>query len=183
MHKSTVSRALAIGVFLCAMQSLVHAQDVKQGTKEETKTSGPRAITAYRLDISINELEDGKKVNARHYSINTTSDASTGPQILQIGTRVPVQSEEGKFTYLDVGTRITARIASWVTPMTVNVSADISSFATPDEATKGGHPLLRQVRIEGTVPISMEKPTVVGTADDPGSKREFQLEVTVVKLP
>jgi hypothetical protein len=181
MHKSTISFVLAAVVFLCAMHPAVRAQDVKQETKEESKSSAQRPITAYRLDISINELEDGKKVNARHYSINTTSDSS--PQALQIGTRVPVQTEPGKFTYLDIGTRIVVRIAPWVTPMTVNVSANISSFATPDEATKlPGNPLLRQVQIEGTVPIIMDKPTVVGTADDPASKRQFQLEVTTTKL-
>ena len=88
-----------------------------------------------------------------------------------------MQSEEGKFTYLDIGTRIVARIASYVTPMTLNVSADISSLATPDESTHGGHPLLRQVRIEGTVPMVSDKPMIVGSVDDPNSKRQFQLEV------
>ena len=181
MFKRTAFFALAITMLLCA--PLTRAQDAKSDTKPEAReaaTPAPRPTTAYRLDISINELEDGKKINSRRYSINTTSNSS--PQALQIGTRVPVQSEEGKFTYLDVGTRITARIAADVAPMTLNVSADISSLASPDEATKGGHPLLRQIRIEGTVPMVTDKPIIVGTVDDPNSNREFQLEVTVVKL-
>jgi len=184
MHKRTAFLILAVTMFLCAFRPLTYGQDAKQenkpAAKDESKPTGPRLVTAYRLDISINEMEDGKKVNARRYSINTTSDSS--PQALEIGTRVPVQSEEGKFTYLDIGTRIVARIASYVTPMTLNVSADISSLATPDESTHGGHPLLRQVRIEGTVPMVSDKPMIVGSVDDPNSKRQFQLEVTVTKL-
>ena len=184
MHKRASLLVLAVTMFFCASQPRIYAQDAKQenkpAAKDESKPSAPRPITAYRLDISINEMEDGKKVNARRYSINTTSDSS--PQALEIGTRVPVQSEEGKFTYLDIGTRIVARIASYVTPMTLNVSADISSLATPDESTHGGHPLLRQVRIEGTVPMVSDKPMIVGSVDDPNSKRQFQLEVTVTKL-
>lgn len=184
MHKRLGFLILAVTLFLCASRPLMYGQDAKldnkPATKDETKPAGPRPITAYRLDIFINEMEDGKKVNTRRYHINTTSDSS--PQGLEIGTRVPVQSEEGKFTYLDVGTRITARIASYVTPMTLNVSADISSLATPEESTRGGHPLLRQVRIEGTVPMISDKPIIVGAVDDPNSKREFQLEVTVTKL-
>jgi hypothetical protein len=183
MHKNRIMSALALGALFCAIHPFVHAQATKSEAKDEAKASGPRPITAYRLDIAINELEDGKKVNTRHYSINTTSDST--PQVLQIGTRVPVLAGEKGSTYLNVGTRITARIAPWVTPMTLNVSADISSFALPEEASKTNltqNPLLRQIEIEGTVPIVTDKPTVVGVVDDPGSKREYQLEVTVTKL-
>lgn len=181
MHRGMIIPAMAVLVFLCAHELRGQTPAAKPETKEEGKASAPRPVTAYRLDIAINELEDGKKINTRRYSINTTSDSN--PQSLRIGTRVPVESETGKFTYLDVGTNINARIATWVTPMTVNVFAEVSSFATPEDATKvRGNPLLRQIRIEGTVPITTDKPIVVGTVDDPTSRRTFQLELTVAKL-
>ncbi len=186
MHKRTAVFVFALTVFLCAQPS-TYAQDAKEESKPQAKEearptpSAPRPITAYRLDIAINELADGKKVNTRRYTMNTTSEGS--PQQLQIGTRVPIQSETGKFQYLDVGTRIMEKITSWVSPMTLNLSADISSLASPEESTHGGGPLLREVRIEGTVPMVTDKPILVGTVDDPNSNREFQLEVTIVKLP
>jgi hypothetical protein len=186
MHKRTIALALALGAFLCASQPFLRAQDAKPETKQETNPAGPHPATAYRLEIAINEFADGKKVNTRRYTINTMSFSNMNggsPQQLRIGSRVPVQNEEGKFTYLDVGTYILAGIQSWSTPMALHLSADITSLASPEESTHGGHPLLRQMRIEGTVPMITDKPIVVGTVDDPNSNREFQLEVTVVKLP
>jgi hypothetical protein len=191
--RKIICLSLALGVMLLARHPVICAQenkpDTKAGDKQGTKTekkeqveipeSAPRPVTAYRLDLSINELADGRKVNTRHYSSNTTSDSS--PQWLQVGTRVPVQNEGGKFDYLDVGTRINTRITRWTTPMTLTINADITSFATPEESTRQ-HPLLRQAHIEGTVPITSEKPIVVGVADDPASNRQFQLEVTITVI-
>ncbi len=144
------------------------------------KPSQKKEITAYHLDFSINELEDGKKLNSRHYSMNLTDGG--GGKDLNIGTRVPVQTEEGKFQYLDVGTHISAHMSAWASPTTLDVNAEVNSFATPDEPTHGGRPLLRQVRISGSTAIVLDKPMVIGSVDDPASKRTFQLEVTVSKL-
>jgi hypothetical protein len=43
-------------------------------------------------------------------------------------------------------------------------------------------PLLRQLRINASTVAMPGKPTVIGVVDDPNSKRQFQLEVTVTKL-
>jgi hypothetical protein len=145
-------------------------------------------IVAYRLDFVINELDDGKKVNSRHYSMNL----SVGPgnlsptKELRIGTRVPVESEQGKFQYLDVGTNISAQLREWKGAASLDVNVNISNFASPDQETKQGQPLLapllRQMVISGSTLVVLDKPVVVGTVDDPNSKRQFQLEVTVTKL-
>jgi len=141
-------------------------------------------ITAYRVDFTINEFEEGKKINARHYSMNlSVGPVNVGPtKELKIGTRVPVEAEQGKFQYLDVGTNISAQLREFKGATSLDVRVDISNFATPDQATKGGQGLLRQMVISGSTLVGLDKPMVVGTVDDPNSKREFQLEVTVTKL-
>src|SRR5437762_164608 len=58
-------------------------------TISSATTKGDRA---YRLDFTINELEDGKRVNSRLYSMNLTS--ASRPNQLKIGTRVPVETEQ-----------------------------------------------------------------------------------------
>ncbi len=62
--------------------------------QEESKEAGASKpvkvedlVDAYRLDVSFNELEDGKKLNTRHYSIDLTGGR---PEDIKIGTRVPV---------------------------------------------------------------------------------------------
>jgi hypothetical protein len=192
MHSRAALFAVLMGTVLCLVP-LTRAQDEsaspkeqptpKQDTNGAAKTSATqRQATAYHLDFSLNELEDGKKLNTRRYAMNLTDADSDGGQDLKIGTRVPVQSENGKFEYLDIGTTIRARFIHWTTPVIVNVNADISNFASPDDATRTGHPLLRQMRIGASTALVLNKPMIIGSVDEPDSKREYQLELTVTKL-
>ena len=63
------------------------------------------------------------------------------------------------------------------------VHAEMSNFAVPEQAQNHeSHPLLRQLKIGGSTLVLLGKPMVIGVADDPNSKRQFELEVTVTKL-
>ncbi len=43
-------------------------------------------------------------------------------------------------------------------------------------------PVIRQIKITGDTLLAIGKPILIGSVDDPNSKRQFQLEVTVTKL-
>jgi hypothetical protein len=139
------------------------------------------ALEQYHLDFSLNELEDGKRINSRQYSMNL--DTYEGNEI-KIGTRVPVETKEGEFEYLDVGTNIFARIGETRGQQQLVVRADISNFAIPeqDQEKLQPHPVIREIKMGGSVLLPLNKTFVMSSADDPNSKRQFQLEVTVSKL-
>jgi hypothetical protein len=42
--------------------------------------------------------------------------------------------------------------------------------------------VIRQLKIGGSTLVVVGKPMVLGIVDDPNSKRQFQLEVTMTKL-
>ena len=160
------------------------ASSAKSGTQSEsaeTKSRSPEIpVQAYRLDFSIIELEDGKKINSRQYS--TYANTNDWGEI-KIGTRVPVEPKEGEFQYLDVGTNISARVFENRGQTGLSVRAEISNFAIPEQGDKpGSHPVLRQLKIGGTTLLPLSEPIIIGRVDDPNSKRQFQLEVTVTKL-
>jgi hypothetical protein len=140
---------------------------------------------AYRLDFNVSEMEDGKKINTRQYSMNL--NGGDGNEI-KIGTRVPVEPKNGEFQYLDVGTNIWCRLrdhkdVSWLTnDVLLNLRSEISNFAVPDQQGQNMRPLIRQMKIDSSTIAVVGKPLVVGSVDDPNSKRQFQLEVTVTKL-
>jgi hypothetical protein len=167
--------AFALGIILCGGALRVWSQD--SGAKQAPE----KQVGAYRLDFSINELDDGKKINSRHYSMNLTDDESA--KELKIGTRVPVEAEQGKFQYVDVGTSIFCRMIVRPNSLSLQAKADISSFALPDQGARGGgQPLIRQMSISGGTLILSDKPVIIGSVDDPNSKRQYQLEVTTTKL-
>jgi hypothetical protein len=52
----------------------------------------------------------------------------------------------------------------------------------PEQQAQSTRPVLRQLSIKASTVTQLGKPMVVGSVDDPHSKRQFQLEVTVNKL-
>ena len=178
-------KLLAVTAVLAFMMCAGHPSRAQEATSETIANANAhrqpdRPVHAYRLDFSVNELEDGKKINTRQYSLNLNADDANE---IKIGTRVPVDSGPGTFQYLDVGTNIWCRIGERAEGIPLTVRADISNFAVPDQAS--GHesrPIVRQFKINASTLAQVGKLMVVGSVDDPNSKRQFQLEVTVSKV-
>ena len=140
-----------------------------------------RSLTAFRLDFALSEFDDGKKINTRHYSMNLVPGYTPTNEI-KIGSRVPVEGKQGEMQYIDVGTNIWSRMTDQHSALQLEVRADLTNFASPEQESRTSMPLLRQLRINASTVAMPGKPTVVGVVDDPNSKRQFQLEVTVTKL-
>lgn len=191
MRKTRAAWAVAVmGVLIC--WSVAHSQEASPSSSEKTTTEAKRntessagaeherPVHAYRLDFSVNELEDGKKINSRQYSLNLNADDANE---IKIGTRVPVEAGQNQFQYMDVGTSIWCRIVERPDGVPLTVRAEISNFAIPEQAAgRDARPAIRQFRINASTLAIPGKPMVVGSVDDPNSKRQFQLEVTVNRL-
>jgi len=184
-RKSTILLAVTLGWTMLSVTA-AQAQETapKAATQPEGSTksqSSDKPLEEYHLDFSINEIEDGKKINSRQYSTNLATNEGNE---IKIGTRVPVESKEGEFQYLDVGTSLFARIGEMRGQTELTVRAETSSFASPEAGLEKRdlHPIVRQLKMGGTVLLPLAKTIVIGSADDPNSKRQFQLEVTVTKL-
>lgn len=157
-----------------------------QPTKSESAAQAPRedkSINAYRLSFVLNELEDEKKINTRQYALNLVPGYEPSNE-LKIGTRVPVEAKQGEMQYIDLGTSIWSRMVQHGDAVELEVHADMTNFADPGQSTRPSTsmPLLRQLRINASTIATLGKPMVVGIVDDPNSKRQYQLEVTVSKL-
>lgn len=181
MLKTKLVAVLVLAMTMPAFQSAL-AQDSGASKKAPEAEKMPGA---YRLDFLVSELDDGKKINTRQYSMDLKSPDSNE---IKIGTRVPVDTKEGEFQYLDVGTNVWCRLQDQQdepslgnTSVMLKVRAELSNFAMPDETTSK-RPTIRQMKMESSTIAVVGKPLVIATADDPNSKRQFQLEVTVTKL-
>ncbi len=185
MRKTLVIWAIAILGFMIGWEAKGHAQDTapaKSNAEEKSSEHAERPVHAYRVDFSLNELEDGKKINTRQYSINLNSDESNE---IKIGTRVPVDTGRDEFQYLDLGTNVWCRVEERSDGIKLSVRAENSNFAIPEQdASHDPHsrPVIRQLKISGSTLALLGKSMIVGSMDDPNSKRQFQLEVTVTKL-
>ncbi len=183
MLKKIRLAGVLIALFLCIqVATRAKAQDAVP-PKHGGDNSEPGH--SYRLDFTINELEEGKKINSRQYSMNLNSGDQNE---IKIGTRVPVEVKQGEIQYLDVGTNIWCRLRdrvdiSWLAnDLMLNVRSDLSNFAIADQQGQSTRPVIRQVKIDSSAIASTGKSTVIGAVDDPNSKRQFQLEVTVTRV-
>jgi hypothetical protein len=191
MRKAIAVWTIAVLGFIAGWGAAGYAQEAAPANYEKAKAEAKqnvesaaaereKPVHAYRLDFSVNELEDGKKLNSRQYSLNLNADDANE---IKIGTRVPVEAGHEQFQYMDVGTSIWCRIGERADGIPMSVRADISNFAIPEQGT--GHesrPVVRQFKINASTLALPGKPMVVGSVDDPNSRRQFQLEVTVTKL-
>lgn len=172
---------VAVSLVFCWGLITLHAQEENKAASEDNKTRTERPekpVHAYRIDFSIRELEDGKKINTRHYSM----DLNSGPwSAIKIGTRVPVSPTQGSFQYIDLGTSIDCEVGEQGEDVTLDIRSDFSNLSGPEEQ-HSTQPIIRQIKINGRTVTALAKPVIIGAVDDPNSNRQFQLEATVTRL-
>ncbi len=176
-----------IGMLVLGIALPLHSQD--DTNKSNTGPAKTQPVQPYRLDFSVNEISDAKVVNARHYTMNLIAG---GANEIKIGTRVPVftrTSSAGvqmpnEYQYLDVGTSLWAQLREHGDELILAVRGEVSNLDMTAEAEHGPSlpPVVRQIKISGDTLLVTGKSIVIGSTDDPNSKRQFQLEVTVTKL-
>jgi hypothetical protein len=177
VKETMVATALMFVLAAAGAVTPAAAQDSIAAAKSATQEL-PKPLEAYRLDFSISELEDGKKINARQYAMYIDANDSNE---LKIGTRVPIETGSG-LENMDVGTNISSRLQVRNGQLELHVSTEMSNFAVPEQAQGHSRPVIRQLKISATTLALLGKPMVIGSVDDPNSKRQFQVEVTVTKL-
>ena len=166
---------------------LAQAQEAAKESSKGQSTEA-RPVRPYRLDFSFNEVAEGRTVNTRHYSMNLTPG---GGNEIKIGTKVPVTTVASpdvnaptQYQYMDVGTQIWAQMRDQGDELILAVRAEVSNLDTETSGHTGAvqAPIVRQIKITGDTLLVTGKPIVIGSVDDPNSKRQFQLEVTVSRL-
>jgi len=184
--------AILLGVVLAFMTMPLPtaAQDSKAGTDSAPGASVPKSGTAYQLDFKLHEIENGKRINSRSYSM--LAQAGGVLNKLRLGARVPVPVGSfhsdaqnalvnTQYQYMDAGMNIDCRLQEQEGALGLGVVVDSSSFTPSSSDSPIRQPVVNQLRFELSTIINLGKPTILTTVDDPSSKRQFQLEVTATK--
>lgn len=139
-------------------------------------------LSVFKLDFVLRELQDGKAINARNYSMIVEN---RGRGDLRTGARVPVTVSNDKgMQYMDIGVNIgCGNVRAKEDNVTFNTSIEVSSFALPEQSTTGGTPpVLRNMRAQMDAAVPLGKPTVIGIIDDANSTKRYEVAVTATKL-
>ena len=145
---------------------------------DDLKLAKEKTGGQYRFEFRVAEgTEDQKATAARTYAM--LIDPREGGK-LRIGQKVPVLTKDGERTYIDVGKNIDCAVRSESEhSVTVRLALEFSDIPTDGSATSAhGDPVIQRVSVETYVTLELGRPTVVGTFQDPVSKKSFQIEAT-----
>ena len=168
-------------IFLCLMAASAVGQ---QGSGREQAPAAEAAKNRdpshfYRLEFVVRESDQGKVLNQRTYSLGVAAAGTVESRewwTLRAGTKVPVTNNN----YTDVGFNTDVRADDpGGGSVQLRIKADLSS-ALPIDAPTGAMPTIRQMRVEEAVVVPIGRPTVVFSGEDPASRHQFQLEVSVL---
>src|SRR5215471_2063657 len=168
-------------LLILGLVSAVGAQETPKGPIQKI----------YKVVFLIYELEDGKKINERTYTLPVTSvDGKPRDSSLRVGTRVPIAtasttSDKAVWQYIDIGLNIDCSVTEQGDKFIVHGGITLSSLAIPEQGTdqrSGGNPVVREVRENFTTLVPPGKPTLVTTMDDINSKKRTQVEITATKV-
>src|SRR5438046_7590777 len=132
-----VSSCFLMMILLLAGSNLAqpHEESVTNNSPKSSKPAAEESkpkqdqrekpIQPYRLDFSVNELENGKKINSRHYSIDLTAGSANQ---IKIGTRVPVATGGSGWQYMDVGTNIWANLREGADDLQLEVRSGVRNI-------------------------------------------------------
>jgi hypothetical protein len=175
-------------MFLAAVTLAAQQESAKTTQEPAERSSVPKRMSAptYKLLFSVFELQEGKKINQRDYSILVEADDRSGNK-LKIGTKVPIETGNGQFTYTDVGLELECAVVETVNnKLALKVDLNVSNFANPEQNTHpqtvGGQPVFRAVSQRVRAVVAAGKPQIITSMDDVNSTKRLQVEVTATKL-
>ena len=173
----------AIAVMLLLAASLMAQEKEKQADKHDVFSF---LSSGYRLDFALKELDAGKVINTREYTMMMMASNQRGGQgfnygEVKAGNRVPIMVEKGP-QYIDVGINISANLYQLDSgALMLTSTTEVSSLASGGPGPAAA-PVLRSSKANSIVEVPAGKPTLLSSVDDPVSNHRFQLEVTVSKL-
>jgi hypothetical protein len=135
----------------------------------------------YKLDFVVKEVEGAKVLNARSYSVISSTEGKgvEGCQV-RTGSKVPGAVAGG---YIDVGVSIDCyQVRETQTGLSLGLSADISSIPPDLTPPVSAPPVIRQNRWRSNVVVPLKKPVVIFSSDDLTTKHQMQLELTATPI-
>jgi type II secretory pathway component GspD/PulD (secretin) len=142
-----------------------------------------RAKKIYRLNYTITDMDNGKRVGSNHYALIVASgDRSDFKQ----GSRVPIMTgsydtgtttSNSQVQYVDVGLNIEATLDGYGEGVRLRSKISQSSVAEEKSGVGAQDPMIRQAQLEATTNLEPGKPVVLGSLDLPGGTRKQEIEV------
>jgi hypothetical protein len=143
-------------------------------------------LSFYRVEYVLREVETGKVTNTRNYVL-TVDSTPRGSGSIRVGNKIPLATGKEpirQIQYQDIGMSIDCTLLSELeSDIRIFTTLDVTSLATSEEM-KGEPtlPVIRNLRLRATTKAILGKAVPVGSVDDMGTIRRYEVDVTVTRV-
>jgi hypothetical protein len=180
-------------IVVLGLSSMMFAQastrtESDQPAKKDAGEKDHLQESYYKLAFGIFELEEGKRVNQREYSMVIKSN-DPRPNTVKASTRVPIATSvthgDTQITYIDIGLLISCSMLRELAGK-IAMTCDVELSSILPEQNSETHnslgPVLRTTKASYVWAVLVPgKPNTITTIDDVNSKKRIQVEVTATR--
>jgi len=178
--KRAISIRLVIAFMAFCLPLIPKPVSAQQEKGKEGATTEQKPVVAYRIELNVREIEDGKRLNSRNYVMVAKDEDWTR---MRIGNRVPYQAGEKGYQYENIGMSIDCRPRDRGDSVGLSIHVDFSALAPPTQTAPSLlPPVFRTERTEVESIVTPGKPTLIAGMDDVLSNRRYEIEVTATKV-
>ncbi len=175
-----LASALAL-TLLCAHAVAAPRHGEQNQPEQSAKKDQDQSVHVYRVTYKISELENGKTINARSYTLMARTRAVA---TAHVGSRVPMDLGGNKIQYQDIGVTVRCIVTNQEASVLVQTDVSMITLGGEEPVTSPGPPLPveRNLGLLDVTSVAMGKPVLVGSIDDVVSNHRYVIEVTVTKV-
>jgi hypothetical protein len=180
-----------IVVMAGALLLLSAAVRSQESPKPETEE-----LTSLKITLILHEFDGNHEVASLPYEVSVATMIGTGHHTsrgsARVGTRIPVLTEKGSFTYVDIGTSYDCQVSAWSGGrFRIETSLDRSSVSTTDAenikakgipAESPENPRINSLRLSFDVLLRDGETQEASTATDPLTGHIWKVEIRLKVL-
>lgn len=152
-------------------------EDIEAAQRYIAEVDRPKK--AYRVTYRITDVKDGKHMPPHNIVVLVTEQGKT---VVRQGNRVPILTatedsdahQNSQVQYLDAGLNLEAAIFG---PQ-LHTKLELSAISDEKSSVGMQDPIIRQTLFEGSSPLPLGKPMLLGVLDVPGSTNQQEIEVS-----
>lgn len=156
---------------------------VAAAQQEQPAPTTAAAGSTYRVQYTVSELAEGKRVNSRTYE--TLVQEPSGGQVswtqIRMGNRIPVPGEKESH-YVDIGLSIDTGLQHEGGQLVMKTRFELTSVAPEQGSTPSALPVLRSIRFNSDHLVGTGQKVLVSSGDDVNTNHRFEVEAVLTRL-
>ena len=167
-------------VFLSGWANATPQPGKQEQTDQVSKKKATQSVSIYRVRYKVNELEKGKTINSRSYTLMVQPDKTAR---LRIGSQVPYLIGKGsQFQFHNINMDIDCTLNKQEDRLIVSTRLSMDTFKGRETISGDTSiPIFGTLGLTDTTIALIGTPAFVGSIDDVNSNRHYVIEVTVTK--